>query len=61
MQINKVFFNIVKDFFKSIEHICRSGNMQIDKKAVGIVVGGLRKKYLTRYQILRSIDYLCTV
>ena len=58
----KVFFNIVKVFFKSIERLYRSGKEQIDSKAEGIIVlGSLRKKYLTRCQILRSKDYLHTV
>ena len=36
--------------------------MQIDSKAEGIIVlGGLRKKYLTHCQILRSKDYLYAV
>ena len=36
--------------------------MQIDSKAEEVIVlGGLRKKYLTRCQILRSKDYLYTV
>ena len=52
----------MKDLFKSNEHLCRSGKTQVDSKAEGnIVLGGLRKKYLTRCQILRSKDYLYTV
>ena len=36
--------------------------MQIGSKAEGIIVlGSLRKQYLTRCQILRSKDYLYTV
>ena len=62
MQFNKEFFNIVKVLFKSIERICRSGKMQIDSKAERVIVlGSLRKMYLTRCQILRSKDYLYTV
>ena len=58
----KVFFNIMKDLFKSIERLWRSGKTQVGSKAEGIiVVGGLSKKYLTRCQILRSKDYLYTV
>ena len=35
---------------------------QVGSKAEGIIVlGGLRKKYLTRCQILRSKDYLYAV
>ena len=34
MQFNKkVFFNIVKDIFISIERLCRSGKTQIGSKA----------------------------
>ena len=51
----------MKDFFKSIERLCRSGKTQVGSKAEGIIVlGGLSKKYLTR-QILRSKGYLYTV
>ena len=57
-----MFFNIVKDLFKSMERLCRGGKTQIDSKAEGIIVlGSLRKKYLTRCQNLRSKDYLYTV
>ena len=52
----------MKDLFKSIEHLCRSGKTQVGSKAERIIVlGGLRKKYLTRCEILRSKDYLYTV
>ena len=52
----------MKDLFKSIERLCRSGKTQVGSKAEGIIVlGGLSKKYLTRCQILRSKDYLCAV
>ena len=62
MQFNKVFLNIVKVLFKSIERLCRSGKTQIGSKADGIIaLGSLRKKYLTLRQILRSKDYLNTV
>ena len=62
MQFNKVFSKIGKDLFKSFEHLCRSGKMQIGSKAEGIIVlGVLRKKYLTRCQILRSKGYLYAV
>ena len=57
-----VFFNIVKDIFKSIEGLLTSGKVQIGSKGGGIfVVAGLRKKYLTRCQISRSKYYLYTV
>ena len=52
----------MKDLFKSIERLCRSGKIQVGSKAEEIfVVGGLSKKCLTRCQILRSKDYLYTV
>ena len=52
----------MKDFFKSIERLCRSGKTQVGSNAEGIVVlGGLSKKYLTRCLILRSKDYLYKV
>ena len=58
----KVFFNIVKDLFKSIERLIRSGKVQIGSKAERItVLGGLRQKYLTRCQISHSKYYLYTV
>ena len=54
-----MFFNIEKVLFKSIERLCRSAKTQIGSKAEGIIVlGSLRKKYLTRCLILRSKDYL---
>ena len=50
-----MFFNIVKDFCKSIEGLSRSGKVQIGSKAEGIIVlGCLRLKYLTRCQISPS-------
>ena len=49
----------MKDLFKSIERLCRSGKTQVRSKAEGIIVlGGLSKKYLTRCQTLRSKGYL---
>ena len=40
--LKKVFFNTVKDLFKSIERLWRSGNVKMGSKAEGIiVVGGL--------------------
>ena len=52
----------MKDLFKSIERPCRSGKTQVGPKAEGIIfLGGLRKKYLTSCQILRSKDYLYAV
>ena len=38
-----MLFNIVKDLFKSIERLSRSGKLQIGSKAEGIIVlDGLR-------------------
>ena len=52
----------MKDLFNSIERLCRSGKSQLGSKAEAfIVLDSLRKKYLTRCQILRSKDYLYTV
>ena len=52
----------MNDLFKSIERLCRSGNIQKGSKAERIfVLGGLRKEYLTRCQFLRSKNYLNTV
>ena len=49
----------MKDLFKSIERLCRSGKTQVGSKAEWIIVlGGLRNKYLTRCRILRSKGYL---
>ena len=43
IQFNKMFFCIVKDLFKSIEGLSRSGKVQIGSKAEPIIVlGGLR-------------------
>ena len=57
-----MFFNIVKDLFKSIEGLLRSGNVQRSSKGERIFSpAGLRKKYLTRCQISRSKYYLYTV
>ena len=52
----------MKDLFKSIERLCRSGKTQVGSKAEGIIaLGVLRKKYWTHCQILRSKDYLYAV
>ena len=41
--LTKMFFCIVKDLFKSIEGLSRSGKVQIGSKAEPIIVlGGLR-------------------
>ena len=48
-----VFQNIVKDLFKSIECLHRTGKIQLGSTAEEIIVlGALRKKYLTCFQIL---------
>ena len=58
----KVFFNIVKDSFKSCDVLRRSGKIQLGSYGKRIFVpGGLRKNYLARCQILRSKYYLYTV
>ena len=58
----KVFFNIVKDSFKSCDVLRRSGKVQLSSNGKRIFVpSGLRKKYLARCQILRSKYYLYTV
>ena len=45
----------MKDLFKSIEGLIRSGKVQMSSKWEGtIVIGGLRQKYLTRCQISLS-------
>ena len=57
-----MFFNIVKDLFKSYDVLRRSGKVQLSSNGKRIFVpGGLRKKYLARCQILRSKYYLHTV
>ena len=38
--LTKVFFSIVKDLFKSIERLSRSGKVQLGSKAQGIIVLG---------------------
>ena len=50
-----MFFNILKDIFKSIEGLLTSGKVQIGSKGEGIVVlAGLRKKieWLVEKQIV---------
>ena len=57
-----MFSSIVKELFKSIEGLSWSGNTEIGSTAERIIVlGGLRKKCLTRCQVLRSKNYLYTV
>ena len=44
--------NIVKDLFKSIGRLHRSGKIQVGSKEESLIVlGGLGRKYLTRCQI----------
>ena len=58
----KVFFNIVKDLFKSYDVLRRSGKVQLSSIGKRIFVpGGLRKKYSEGCQILSSKYYLYTV
>ena len=58
----KVFSNRVKVLFKSIMRLRRSGKFQVGSKAEKIIVlSGLRRKYLTRGQILCLNDYLYAV
>ena len=60
--LKKLFFNLMKDLFKSIERLRRSGQNEVGSKAEEIIVlGGLSKRYLSRCQILRSKDFLYTV
>ena len=58
-----MFLNIVKDLFKSIERLSRSGKVQIGSKAEGVIILGelMLKYYWTRCQISRSKYYLYTV
>ena len=57
-----MFFNIVKNIFKSIAGLLTSGKVQIASRAEkNVVLAGLRKKYLTRCQASRSKYYLYTV
>ena len=52
----------MKDLFKSVEGLRRSGKIQIGSEAdKDIVLGGLGLKYWTRCQIWRSKYYLYTV
>ena len=58
----KVFFSIRKNLFKSFELLRRREKIQTGSIQEGFaVLGGLRKKYLARCQILRSKYYLYTV
>ena len=57
-----MFFNIVKDLFKSIEGLRKSGEVQIVSRAKGInFLGDPRLKYFARCQILRLKNHLYTV
>ena len=52
-------FNIVKDLFKSIAGLLTSGKVRIGSRGErNVVLAGLRKKYLTSCQALRSKYYL---
>ena len=51
----KVFFNLVKDLFKLNEGWSRGVSILLSSESAGIFdLGGLRKKYSCRCQILRS-------
>ena len=51
----KVFFNLVKDLFKLNEGWSRSVSILVSSESAGIFdLGGLRKKYSCRCQVLRS-------
>ena len=51
----KVFFNLVKDLFKLNEGWSRGVSILVSSESAGIFdLGGLRKKYSCRCQILRS-------
>ena len=55
----KVFFKIVKESFKSIDLLRRSGKIKKSSNRERIfILGGLTKKYSARCQILRSKYYL---
>ena len=54
----KVFFNLVKDLFKLNEGWSRSVSTLVGSESAGIFdLGGLRKKYSCRCQILRSKEF----
>ena len=58
----KVFFNIMKDLFKSFEALRRSRKVQLKSDGKkSFVLGGRRENYLARCQILRSKYYLYTI
>ena len=57
-----MFLSIRKNLFKSFELLRRREKIQTGSIQEGFfVLGGLRKKYLARCQILRSKYYLYTV
>ena len=58
----KVFFNLVKDLCKLNEGWSRSVSILVGSESAGIFyLGGLRKKYSCRCQILRSKEFRCAV
>ena len=58
----KVFFNLVKDLFKLNEGWSRGVSILVSSESAGIFdLGGLRKKYPCRCQILHSKEYRCAV
>ena len=57
-----MFFNLVKDLCKLNEDWSRSVSILVGSESEGIFnLGGLRKKYSRRFQILRSKECLCAV
>ena len=58
----KVFFNLVKDLCKLNEGWSSSVSILVGSESAGIFdLGGLRKKYSCRCQILRSKECRCAV
>ena len=58
----KVFFNLVKDLCKLNEGWSRSVSILVGSESAGIYdLGGVRKKYSGRCQILRSKEFRCAV
>ena len=58
----KVFFNLVKELCKLNEGWSRSVSILVGSESAGIYdLGGLRKKYSCRCQILRSKEFRCAV
>ena len=57
-----MFFNLVKELCKLNEGWSRSVSILVGSESAGIYdLGGLRKKYSCRCQILRSKEFRCAV